>query len=426
LITDADVSPQSLAVARELRREGYVVSVLAVGTEEGAPIPDPDGGFVSDGAGQVIVPRLDTRGLRELAEAGRGRYAQLTGDDSDLDQLFPATLPGDVGAIDDLQTNDYEADVWRDEGIWLALLLLPFVALGFRRGWVAAWFVGFVALAAPPPDAQAFELRDLFVNRDQRGYEALEAEEAERAAALFENPSWRAAAQYRAGDYAASVATLGRLDTAQAHYNRGNALARTGQLEPAIQAYERALQLEPGHGDAEYNRDLLRELLEQNEQQNQQDDQDQQQNAGEQGEQGEREASEEQGDGSQSEGEDGEPGDSPSQSASSENEGQGPDDQSEQTASDDASDSPDPREADGDQESESDGQPEDGERQAAQTPGPEDLEQWASEQAAEQWLRRVPQDPGGLLRRKFLYQYQRLGVDQDGNVVWPGDEAQPW
>ena len=27
--------------------------------------------------------------------------------------------------------------------------------------------------------------------------------------------------------------------------------------------------------------------------------------------------------------------------------------------------------------------------------------------AAEQWLRRIPDDPGGLLRRKFLYQYQQ-------------------
>ena len=59
-------------------------------------------------------------------------------------------------------------------------------------------------------------------------------------------------------------------------------------------------------------------------------------------------------------------------------------------------------------------------------PTPGELEEWASEQAAEQWLRRIPEDPGGLLRRKFLYQYQRLGVDQDGNYVWPGDEEEPW
>ncbi len=31
----------------------------------------------------------------------------------------------------------------------------------------------------------------------------------------------------------------------------------------------------------------------------------------------------------------------------------------------------------------------------------------AAEPATEQWLRRIPDDPGGLLRRKFLYQYQQ-------------------
>jgi Ca-activated chloride channel family protein len=48
------------------------------------------------------------------------------------------------------------------------------------------------------------------------------------------------------------------------------------------------------------------------------------------------------------------------------------------------------------------------------------------EQAMEQWLRRIPNDPGGLLRRKFRYQYQRMGKDQDGNDLWPDDEVQPW
>ena len=52
--------------------------------------------------------------------------------------------------------------------------------------------------------------------------------------------------------------------------------------------------------------------------------------------------------------------------------------------------------------------------------------QQEQQQAMEQWLRRIPDDPGGLLRNKFRYQYQRSGVDQDGNKVWPDNEAQPW
>ena len=48
------------------------------------------------------------------------------------------------------------------------------------------------------------------------------------------------------------------------------------------------------------------------------------------------------------------------------------------------------------------------------------------QQAMEQWLRRIPNDPGSLLRNKFRYQYQKTGKDQDGNNTWPDDEVQPW
>ena len=57
---------------------------------------------------------------------------------------------------------------------------------------------------------------------------------------------------------------------------------------------------------------------------------------------------------------------------------------------------------------------------------PAGQQQAERDQAMEQWLRRIPDDPGGLLRRKFRHQYQRSGKDQDGNDVWPDDEAQPW
>ena len=49
-----------------------------------------------------------------------------------------------------------------------------------------------------------------------------------------------------------------------------------------------------------------------------------------------------------------------------------------------------------------------------------------NQQAMEQWLRRIQNDPGGLLRRKFRYQYQRQGRDQDGNELWPDDRVRPW
>jgi Ca-activated chloride channel family protein len=416
LMTDSEVEPADLDLAGELARAGFRVSVLAVGTEQGAPIPRSEGGFVNDASGQVVVPQLDAARLQRLAAAGGGRFARLTPTDRDLESLFPAATALATDGVLAEGEERFEADVWQDRGAWLAVALLPLLALAFRRGWICVWLIAVVVL--PTPRAQAFEWRELWSRADQRGLEALEAEQPARAAEIFEAPEWRSAAQYRAGDFEASAVTLSGLDSATAHYNRGNALAKAGQLEAAIGAYDRALELDPEHADARYNRDLVEQFLKDHPDAAQQP---QNQGQGEQQDQSESDRSQaqsgEQQDGEQSgeESEQGEPGEQGDTQA-----GTG-DDAPTDEAEGDPQEGEDPER----QANAGDEQAEDANENA---PGPADVEQWASEQAAEQWLRRVPQDPGGLLRRKFLYQYQRLGVDQNGNRVvdGPAAERRPW
>jgi Ca-activated chloride channel family protein len=40
------------------------------------------------------------------------------------------------------------------------------------------------------------------------------------------------------------------------------------------------------------------------------------------------------------------------------------------------------------------------------------------EKATEQWLKRIPDDPGGLLRRKFHYQYKQIPNQTDSEQPW--------
>ena len=364
-----------------------ILHVMAVGTAQGGPIPQAGGGFLADGSGQVVVNRVNLAALQRLAEAGGGQFSGLTPDDRDLDRLFsgassPSGVLGDDG--EELRT-----EIWRDQGVWLVLVLLPLLALSFRRGWVVVWVA---MLILPGQRAEAQTWADLWKRPDQQGQMAFEAEDHERAGELFEDPAWRAAAQYRAGQYESSAETLATAQTADGHYNRGNALARAGSIAEAIEAYDQALEVDPEHEDALFNRDLL---MQQPPQQSQSD-------SGEEGESGDGSDSRQSAQSQGSDQSDSSPGEeSESQSAQGSDEGE----EQQQSAS-----------------AEPQGEPPEGEP----VPSPGDLEEWASEQAAEQWLRRIPEDPGGLLRRKFLYQYQRLGVDQDGNYVWPGDEEQPW
>jgi len=456
VMTDATPTSADLEAARTLRGAGIGVDVLAIGTGDGAPIPERDGGFVTDDRGNVVIPRVDTAALARLADAGGGRFSVLTADDTDLARLEPTEAPG---ALEEAGDELRVADAWRDAGLWLAVLLLPLIALGFRRGWVAV-VVGCVLVPVPDVGAQQAAAEDepaaassaaddgglaglwwsLWRRPDQRGAAALERDAPARAAELFEDPEWRAAAQYRAGNYEASAASLGGLDTAAAHYNRGNALARAGQLRAAIDAYDRALELDPDHEDARYNRDLLEKVLEQQEPPPEQSTSGQEQ-SGEQGEPGDeadpQSRSAEAGD--PQDGSSGQAGSGDEREAGDSGERQAADAQGE--ASPDAAgdqgderfaEAPWPDDGDG-----TEGEPETSEpnaeseteqadgSEAAPVPADE-LERWASDQAAEQWLRRIRQDPGGLLRRKFLYQYQRLGIDQQGNDLLAEQEAEPW
>ncbi|HVY63646.1 MAG TPA: VWA domain-containing protein [Gammaproteobacteria bacterium] len=421
LITDSEVEDADLRLARDLAGEGFRTSVLAVGTEQGAPIPQAEGGgFLNDANGHVVVPQVDLGGLRRLAGAGRGRFARLAPDDSDLAALFPAAggAPLDV-VLGGGEEQQYKADVWRDRGAWLVLAVLPLLALLFRRGWICG--VALVLLL-PTPRAHAFEWSDLWLRRDQRAYRALEDQQPARAATLFQDPEWRGAAQYRSGEFDASATTLAPIDSADGQYNRGNALAKAGKIEPAIEAYDRALALNPDHADARYNRDLLKKFLDDHPQQKpqqppQQQPQDQNGGQDDQGKQGDSKDSD--GNADQKDGQ---------------KSGERKAKQGEQGKSGDSSadgDSDEQKQKDGEQQQEQNAanaeQQKDGPDSPNKAPGPEDVEKWASEQAAEQWLRRVPQDPGGLLRRKFLYQYQRMGVDQEGKpVLQNGPERKPW
>ena len=405
LITDGGSSAAAEKAARDLKSAGYSLSVLGVGTREGAPIPRLAGGFVTDNRGAIAVARLEERGLRDLATAGGGRFALLSSDDSDLDHLLSGEIAAAAAADDDSMATDQ----WREEGPWLVLLLLPLAALAFRKGWVLLLVVFIAPLPVP---AQAAFWEDLWFNKNQQAAQALEQGSPADAAALFDDQEWRAVARYQAGDYTGSAAEFAEFADTRNLYNLGNALAQQGEFDAAIDAYEQVLEADPDNEDARYNLDLVNQIKDQQEQEQetQGDDQQSTENPGGEGEQSDSEGEQDQ---------EGSEGSSESQQQSEESDStqRGEDEMSEEDLQ--ALQEELQRAAEEAQE---------GERpqQLSEAELAELRQQQEQEQAMEQWLRRIPDDPGGLLRRKFRYQYQRYGVDQDGKDVWPDDEVQPW
>lgn len=281
-------SAETLAAARALAASGRTLGVLGAGTDGGAPLRDARGRVVTGGDGRPVMTSLDRAALEALAAAGGGSFSALRADDADLATVLPSRAPGSVR--DGQQGSSAQFDVWRDAGIWLVLIPLLVAPLAFRRGLVAAIALALVAGGAG--EAAASTWSDLWNRRDQQAQAALDAGDAARAATLFEDRAWQAAATYQNGDYASSAEAYATLEGDQNRYNLGTALARAGQLEEAVAAYDEVLASLPEHDDARFNRDLVQRLLDQqreqqerqqqNQEQNQEQDQSAQQGAGEQ------------------------------------------------------------------------------------------------------------------------------------------------
>ncbi len=269
LITDGVAASAFATIQSMLAAAGnYRLSILGVGTAQGAPIPYGNGSFVKDSSGAILIPKLDSSSLQRLASNGGGNYQELSADDQDIQQLLAGTeqlLP------DATRELDRSFDLWDDQGFWLVILLLPILLLSFRKNILALLLLG--PLLSQPQPAHASVWQDLWQTPDQQAAAALAAGDANTAQGLFENKQWRASAAYRAGDYETAINHFKQADSADGQYNLGNALAKAGNLDGAIEAYNQALAQQPDMEDALANRDLVEKLKQQQEQQQSSSDQ---------------------------------------------------------------------------------------------------------------------------------------------------------
>ena len=399
LITDGIDKSALSNIAPIISGEGnYRLSILGVGTTDGAPIPSFAGGFIKK-AGNVIVAKLNVGTLRKIAANNGGSYQTLSADDRDIDNL--------LAGMDSLLTNstretDRSFDLWDDQGYWLVLLLLPVLLLSFRKGSVVVILIAPLLFTAQP--VEALEWQDLWQTPDQQASQAMKAEDFEAAKDLFEDSRWRGSAAFKAGDFDQAIADFSQDDSAIGDYNHGNALAKAGDLEGAIEAYNNALSKEPKMEDARFNLDLVEQLKDQQDQdqqnqeqqdqdqQNQQQDQDQQS----QEQQDQDQQSEEQQDQDQQSQE--------QQDQDQQSQEQKDQDQEQQNQDQQNESNEDPAQPEQDK-------PEDKNEAATEEEQKEEVsveelsdEEKQEQEAIERILRRIPDDPGGLLRAKFRHQ----------------------
>ena len=284
-------------------------------------------------------------------------------------------------------------------------------------GVVLAGMHGVRASAAPGADAPS-----LWITQEQRAQRLLDSGHTAEAAQLFSDPRRRAFADAQLGRYAEAARLLSSLRDPQSEYNRGNALARSGNLVGALASYDAALQQAPRDRDIRHNRDLVaREIASRSQQRNGQGGGSQSQSSGQQNERSQSNRNGRDGSSAQNSPDSRGGKSGGSQSGQSSTGSNSPQQESEQ-AREDAEVAADlkRRDRNGEQNPGSQSQRSSGSRGSAR--GSEaggtsrgggavtddlNLPPPKSEQALalEQWLRRIPEDPGGLLRRKFLIEH---------------------
>jgi len=96
----------------------------------------------------------------------------------------------------------------------------------------------------------------LWFTPDQQGQRQMNRGDFQTAAKTFHNPMRQGVAWFRAGEFAKAEQAFARVITPDAEFNRGNCLVMQGKYEPAIERYDRALELRPDWEDAQVNREI--------------------------------------------------------------------------------------------------------------------------------------------------------------------------
>lgn len=254
LVTSGAEGAALEALERHAAELGPRLAILGVGTAAGSPVALAEGGFMRDEAGRILLPRLDAQTLGALARRHGAGYQGITQDDADLDQLL-GRLETRIASSADQQV------ILRDVGHWLLLPLVLLAALGLRRGWLGVLLIA----ALIPPQAEA-GWADLWQRADQQALDLLADDRPDAAAARFEDPAWRSWALFEAKRFDESVAGYARVlegnpHEADHHYNYGTALAMAGRYEESLEAFEQALTRQPDHQAARHNRAQVEALL---------------------------------------------------------------------------------------------------------------------------------------------------------------------
>ena len=254
---DEEIDP-AVAAAQLAAGRGHRVSVLAVGSAEGGPLRDRRGALQRDEQGGFVVARTRFAELQRIARVGGGGFFRLEDALTQSASLELDAASRELDALAELRQEDERK--MANDGALVVWFMLPLALLLFRRNALWILLLAIYLPAERPLMAQDYDA--WWQHVETRALQAYRQGDYIAAIELSRQPLLLGAAHYRRGEYERALEAFARDDSAQGWYNRGNSHARLEQFPEALSAYLAALEREPGHRAAAYNRDLVAAYLE--------------------------------------------------------------------------------------------------------------------------------------------------------------------
>ena len=261
-----------------------------------------------------------------------------------------------------------------------------------------------IALFCLVQTVHAFSWHDLWATKDQQAKAMMEKGQFNKAAGLFNRDDWRATSAYRAGDYQQAATLYQSFKTEDAYYNQGNAEAHLHQYEQAIHAYDKTLGINPNNQDALHNRKIVEDLLKKDKQQQQNQQNQDKQNQDKQNQDKQNQDKQNQDKQNQDK------QNQDKQNQDKQNQDKQNQDKQNQDKQNQDKQNQDKQNQDKQNQDKQNQDKQDQDKNKQNLPAKSEAQKQADrekQQAKEQWLRLVPDDPGGLMREKFLRDHLR-------------------
>lgn len=405
LMTDDIAEPAVETISNKLSNN-IDLSIIGIGTDAGTAIPY-NGGFLKDAQQNNIIAKRNSDVMQELTNQTNGYYLPIQADNSDI-EFYLRHLEQRFSS-DNLEADAITGDLWFESGQLLILLLIPAILFAFRRGiLLSIVFIGITGSILQPSNLYADEYQSIWKNNNERGLEAWEEQNYDSASELFKQPQWQGSAYYKKGDYNRALELFEQDHSAIGHYNRGNSHALLNQFEDAISAYEEALKIDSSLIQAKNNKEIIEKLLKEKEKKKEEQEKQNQQEKDDQSQDSENKKDDQKG-----KKDDSEKNKESDSSKKDESKSNSPTDSDKDKSSTDSDD--DKKEEDNTSEQAADKQAKDNLKEGDKKTVNDDKKSSSNfdklsneeKQELEQLLRKVPDDPSGLLKRKFEYEFQK-------------------